>query len=167
MERRVYQEIAARIASIHASRKMGNEEWQDKHSCVLQFLIDNFLPSATDLGSGLAINVERYDTLIISTSARCFDEYGGDQGYIDFSVRVEPDLIHGCNIKIRGKFSKYSGMKEYVEELFSASLLHKFTEEEWNILKSVEKRLSYPISHDSLIALYAKDAEEHFTSRYL
>ena len=64
--------------------------------------------------------------IIIQSSYHCMDEYGGYDGWIDFSVIITPSLENDFDLYIVGYFSdrhsKYAHVKDYLEDIFQYAL---------------------------------------------
>ena len=120
---KLYKQLAFTINALYNCRTTKNKEWVDRHSCTLQQLVENLLPSGSGIDSGCTINDMQWETLLISSSFHTTDEHGSYGRWIDFFVKVKPSLQFGFTSTIRGNFGKDQDLKEYLCDLFTQALL--------------------------------------------
>ena len=88
----------------------------------------DMLPQGSGIDSGLHIDFDKSNDskIVIEASYHCMDEYGGYDGWIDFSVIITPSLENDFDLYIVGYFSdrhsKYAHVKDYLEDIFQYAL---------------------------------------------
>jgi len=128
MNKKVYQALASAIGARIRCKKNGNDEWFPKWEDRINEIIANYLPQGSGIDSGNTINMEKSHSnkIVIESGYHCMDEYGGYDGWIDFSIIITPDLVTGFGAKITGRFSdrhnKYSPVREYLYDIYISAL---------------------------------------------
>lgn len=124
MAKKVYQELALRLAALKSCEEKGNNEWADKHEEAIENIITDYLPQGSGIDSGNKFDFGRStpDKLVIESSYHVMDENGFYNGWIDYTATVEPSLLFDFTVSIRGKFGKRQDIKEYLEELYTNAI---------------------------------------------
>lgn len=130
MKTSIAREIVSRSVAYRNCEKSGNEEWYNNHYQALQWLQDNHLPSGSGIDSGCQIDTDKTnaDRIVINSSFHVMDEYGGYNGWINFTVTVKASLLFGFDTNIKGNFSSNKsayGLKDYLYEIFDCDLRHE------------------------------------------
>jgi len=121
-ERKVYQELSARIKARQNCIDSGNTEWEPKHLAIMEDIQNDFLPSGSGFDRGSIVNTRHSDKLVIETAYHVMDDNGMYDGWIDAVVTVKPSLIYGIEISVRGTFGRRQDIKEYIAETLEEHL---------------------------------------------
>ena len=119
---KVYQKLARTLDAYNNCVEKGNEEWTDKHMDTINRIVENQLPSGSGIDSGCTIEHKRSKHLLIYSSYHVMNENGMYNGWIDFTVKVNPSLMFGFDLLITGNFGKHQDIKEYLYDLFGVAL---------------------------------------------
>lgn len=128
MGERLYEAIAKVGQAKQNCHDSGSTEWYEKHDHTLKEMAKKYLPSGSGIDSGCEILEANENRIIISSAFHCMNENGMYDGWVHFTVKITPNLAHGFNLKIVGRFGKYQHVKDYLEELFSDVLDKLFLE---------------------------------------
>ena len=122
MERKLYQELASSFIAYNNCIASNNTEWEEKHYDKILNLIDS-LPhgSGIDGKTELDFNKSNNNKLVINSEFHVMDENGYYDGWINFSLTVEPSW-NGVDISIKGNFGKHQELKDYLVETFGYEL---------------------------------------------
>jgi len=123
MERKLYQELASTIDARTRCGNRENTEWFDRHTDRIQELLD-MLPHGSGLDGEWSIDYDlsHLNKLVINMSYHAMNDAGYYDGWIDFTLIVLPSLTNEINLHIRGKFGKYSDIKDYLYEITNYAL---------------------------------------------
>jgi hypothetical protein len=125
---KVYQKIASTVQALKNCIDSNNEEWHDKHLESIKRIEKDFLPSGSGIDSGCQIDIQKslQHKIVINSGYHIMNQNGYYDGWIDFKVIITPSF-QDFNLKIIGPFSKLKdpSLKEYLEDIFSTSLLKK------------------------------------------
>lgn len=124
MKRALYQELATIVDARLRCEKVGNAEWYEKHTEVIEHIEKNFLPSGSGIDSGCKIDLAKStgEKIVITSSYHTMDDNGMYAGWIDFTVTITASLQFGLNLSIKGNFGKHQDLKDYLHEVFSTDL---------------------------------------------
>jgi hypothetical protein len=124
MSMKAYQQLARSFVAWQNCVKSKNEEWTEKHMDAITNTIDNYLPhgSGFDTDTKLDYDASSKNHLVLYGSFHSMDEMGGYDGWIDFSIIVEPSLSFGFKTRISGRFGKKQDLKTYIVEFLSECL---------------------------------------------
>lgn len=120
MKTKLYREMVARSVAMENCAKSGNDEWYEKHETTLNQLID-LLPHGSGIDSDWKYEIGRKEIKLFN-SYLFMDEFGGYDGWTEFTVSVRADLLFGIVLNINGKFGKYQDVKDYLYEIMEYSL---------------------------------------------
>lgn len=116
---KVYQRIVGTVIAYKNCKEKGNG-WANIHDVELLNLIKNHLPHGSGIDAETIVNIEETTTqkLVIDSHFHAMNDFGYYEGWIDFKVVVMPDLLHGFNVDIRGRFGKRQDIKDYLAETY-------------------------------------------------
>lgn len=124
--RPAYQEIATLIVAIKNCQKVGNEEWEHRHSERLHYIQRNCLPNGSGFDTECTIDIHRSNNkkIIIGSAYHPMNDNGYYMDWIHFEVIVTPSF-QGCDVQVKGPFSRHNAMdlKNYITETFEESLM--------------------------------------------
>lgn len=100
------------------SKKEGNRFTNDAYE-KLQFLIGE-LPHGSGIDYDWEYELTKNGNLILKNAYTVYDEWGGREGAIDFTLTVKPSFDEcGFDLKIKGRFAgKYEHHRDYLYDLF-------------------------------------------------
>jgi len=120
MEKRVYQELASAINARKTCKDRGNTEWLEKWDQRVNEIIGN-LPHGSGLDGTWSLDEQKTsdNRLVLNMEYHAMDENGFYDGYIPFSVTVNPSLMFGITLTITGRFGKYQDIKDYLYDILN------------------------------------------------
>jgi len=122
MIKKVYQELAGTFTAYNNCIKSNNQEWEGKHYDKIQSIINN-LPHGSGIDGKTELEFEKSNDnkLVINSEYHVMDENGYYDGWIDFSIIIEPGW-NDIDLTIKGKFNKRQDLKEYLRDTFHYAL---------------------------------------------
>lgn len=119
---KLYQELAGRFQAYQNCIKSNNQEWEEKHRNRIEILIDS-LPHGSGIDGRTTFDFKRSSEtkIVINSSFHVMDENGFYDGWIDFSLILEPSW-NDIELIIKGKFGKHQDLKEYILDIFYEAL---------------------------------------------
>jgi hypothetical protein len=129
MQRKLYQELAALIGAIHNCRKMGNAEWEPRHTDRLESLVKDHMPSGSGIDNGTTLDLDAStpNRLVFNTAYHHMNDGGMYDGWTEHTVTVTPDLASGYDLHISGR--DRNAIKEYLSDTFGQCLDEDVTPE--------------------------------------
>lgn len=114
----IYQRLAITTDAYKRCVKNNNTEWEVTHEETIKRLL-NELPHGSGIDWDWTIDHWKCSSkkLFLSNSYHVRNENGYYDGWIDFTVKVEPDLIFGINLTITGNFGKNQDIKDYLYDI--------------------------------------------------
>ena len=128
MEKKLYEQIAGLVIARKNCETSNNEEWLARHDEALDYIESQILPSGSGIDSGCTIDRDKSteNKIVINSSFHLMDDCGFYDGWMDFRVVVTSSLLFGACVDVKGRFSdrnyKYSGHKEYLQDVFDNCL---------------------------------------------
>jgi len=123
---KLYTELASRITARNNAYAAGNDWWR-KHQEVIDQLID-MLPHGSGIDGKTELLLDEckpYDKpvkrIVIASSYHAMNDDGYYDGWYDFKLIITPSF-DGIDMKVTGKFGKYSDVKDYLWETFYFAL---------------------------------------------
>ena len=119
MENKLYQVLAHKLDAIENCKRMGNGEWENRHTDDIAQLVADYMPTGSGFDSGTDIDWQKssVDKLVFTTSFHHMDENGFYCGWSDHTVTVKPSLAFGYRLSISGR--NVNEIKEYMYQTFS------------------------------------------------
>lgn len=120
---KLYEAIAELLDAERTYRKAGNKERESKARYDADSLGRRFFPSGSGIDAGSTLDHRggsRYFTIYFQYHA--MDENGTYDRWIDFTVYVSPRLAGDPEVVVKGRFGRYSDMRDTIEEWFRDTL---------------------------------------------
>jgi hypothetical protein len=119
---KIYQQLSSSFQAYNNCLKSNNTEWEEKHYDKILTLIDQ-LPHGSGIDGKTELDFEKSNNnkLVINSEFHHMDENGYYDGWINFSLTIEPGW-DGVDITIKGNFGKYQDLKDYLIETFGYEL---------------------------------------------
>lgn len=104
------------------------KEWIDKYEDDIDNIMRNIFPHGSGIDSGCIFNYEKSynNKIVINSGYHCMDQWGGYDGWVDFTVTLNPDIELDYTLNIRGNFGKYGYIKEYLYQIFHDSFNQEY-----------------------------------------
>lgn len=104
--RQLSELIANTVQAWHSTK--GRERYtvaHDGHGLTLEQIELDLLPSGSGIDSGTSLDLDKStgEKLVFLSSFHTMNENGFYTGWADFTVIVEPSLIHGLLLKVKGR----------------------------------------------------------------
>jgi len=128
IEKKLYQVLASKLDAIENCKRLGNGEWENRHTDDIAQLVADYMPTGSGFDNGTDIDWQKssVDKLVFTTSFHHMDENGFYCGWSDHTVTVKPSLAFGYRLSISGR--NVNDIKEYMYETFSFILDNIITE---------------------------------------
>ncbi len=122
MNKKLYQEFAARIGARIICIAEGNTEWEVKHQDVCQDLTRELMPCGSGIDNGTTIDIDdsSNNKLVFRMAYHHMNEGGYYDGWSEHSIIVMPDLASGFTLRITGR--DRNQIKEYLYDVYSYAL---------------------------------------------
>ena len=118
----MYQKLARLVGAINSCEETSNP-YLTMHEANLQHIQDEYFPSGSgfDGETSLDTDISHPERLVFNSSYHIMKD-GFYDGWVEFTVAVNPSLAQGFKLTVKGKFAKNNDLKEYIHETFSHML---------------------------------------------
>jgi hypothetical protein len=130
MTKHLYTRLALLVDAILRCRAKGMTDWEKRHMETLRELVKEHMPSGGGFDAGTRLDEERStsEKLVFITSYHHMNDGGYYDGWTEHTVVITPSLAFHFDLKVTGKDRR--DIKEYIAEVFHASLLIEDTVED-------------------------------------
>ena len=121
-----YQKLAMTVNARENCRKLGNDEWYDKHTDIIDTIMQD-APSGSGIDCGTKIDLEKStgDKLIFYASYHHMNDGGMYDGWTEHTIKVMPSLAFDYDLKITGKDRNM--IKEYLSQVYDEWLSEDYS----------------------------------------
>ena len=121
MSRTLASILAATVDARLTCLKTGND-WADKHTGMLVYLVREFMPSGSGIDTGMEIDLAKStgERLVFHTAFHHMDEHGSYAGWTEHTVTVRASLFLGLVITVSGR--DQNDIKDYLADVFHTAL---------------------------------------------
>ena len=121
-KRKVYQRIASALQAMENCKRLGTDDWLERHRETILHLVTNHMPSGAGVDNGVHFDfiTSNPNRLVFDTSYHHMSDAGYYDGWTEHSIIVTPDLASGFDLRVNGRDRR--DIKEYLAEIFGYAL---------------------------------------------
>lgn len=127
----LYRHFASAVDALYRCRENSNPFAENWEARLLQYVL--LMPSGSGFDNGTEllleyppdISVSHGERLVFETSFHHMDEHGGYSKWTEHIVVVNPSLVHGFKLRVKGR--DHNDIKDYIADEFHCALSTEVT----------------------------------------